>query len=537
MIIALGLLVLALCLAISRRTRGLGLGLLGLMAVGFFFLGFSSVRVQRGEVYVPEPVTIERLHQHAADTLQADSLSHERLAAAMDDAVVQVAPDGSRMEVYADGMRVKQTFAGDRLMVRGPGGHTAMSLHGPTSVSYSQSYQMKRWIILWPIALLAVGFAVVRIVRGGSAGRGHAVLAGVGVLALLVMLMLGVRLARNSSHLSAQAPVPPRPPSLIPNVQALVDSQDQVVHAEKQLAESQESLAALWDKLTQPKINLNLDAAKLALESHASKGDQELVAAARLILSKSAPGADPFTQGWLTNAAKAILDASAKASKDKSPEPPETPVQLVTTAAEPVKTEKAPSKEAIAEPAVSNKPRPAWLDDPPKFVGNTSRVVVSTDPYSSLDECYKALRDRMREAVLDRLKEKVLETAGSNPAAYVPPLEQMGISTEYIRRELCPEEPYVETVHASFGPMLKVSALLEFNERQDEFLMDAWKAYARRAGIKNMGALSLLVLSGLGLLYGMLKLDTWTRGYYTKRLFLGVPAVIIAVVAAVAMLG
>jgi hypothetical protein len=113
----------------------------------------------------------------------------------------------------------------------------------------------------------------------------------------------------------------------------------------------------------------------------------------------------------------------------------------------------------------------------------------------------------------------------------------MGISTEYIRRELCPEEPYVETVHASFGPMLKVSALLEFNERQDEFLMDAWKAYARRAGIKNMGALSLLVLSGLGLLYGMLKLDTWTRGYYTKRLFLGVPAVIIAVVAAVAMLG
>ena len=26
---------------------------------------------------------------------------------------------------------------------------------------------------------------------------------------------------------------------------------------------------------------------------------------------------------------------------------------------------------------------------------------------------------------------------------------------------------------------------------------------------------------------GLLKIDTWTKGYYTKRLFLGVPAVII----------
>ncbi len=43
----------------------------------------------------------------------------------------------------------------------------------------------------------------------------------------------------------------------------------------------------------------------------------------------------------------------------------------------------------------------------------------------------------------------------------------------------------------------------------------------------------LAVLAGILLL---LKIDTWTRGYYTKRLFLGVPAAIIACIALIAMI-
>ena len=35
--------------------------------------------------------------------------------------------------------------------------------------------------------------------------------------------------------------------------------------------------------------------------------------------------------------------------------------------------------------------------------------------------------------------------------------------------------------------------------------------------------------------YGLLKVDTWTKGYYTKRLFLGVPAAIIGFVALAAL--
>ena len=40
-----------------------------------------------------------------------------------------------------------------------------------------------------------------------------------------------------------------------------------------------------------------------------------------------------------------------------------------------------------------------------------------------------------------------------------------------------------------------------------------------------VGAGSILGL--LTLVFALLKIDTWTKGYYTKRLFLGVPAAII----------
>ncbi len=49
------------------------------------------------------------------------------------------------------------------------------------------------------------------------------------------------------------------------------------------------------------------------------------------------------------------------------------------------------------------------------------------------------------------------------------------------------------------------------------------------------GLLAAAVLGLLGAVYGLLKIDTWTKGYYTKRLFLGVPAVIMAIIGLIAL--
>jgi hypothetical protein len=85
--------------------------------------------------------------------------------------------------------------------------------------------------------------------------------------------------------------------------------------------------------------------------------------------------------------------------------------------------------------------------------------------------------------------------------------------------------------------MLRAHMLLEFQDRQDEQLLDRWRGFARQESIAVIAIFGGLALLGLALIYGLLKLDTWTRGYYTKRLFLGVPAAIIAVVVLLAFLG
>jgi hypothetical protein len=176
-------------------------------------------------------------------------------------------------------------------------------------------------------------------------------------------------------------------------------------------------------------------------------------------------------------------------------------------------------------PASQSVQRPEWVDAPPKLVGNTRRYVVSTDAYSTVEECYAALRQKLREVVRTRIEEKVQESTGA--PRYVPDVDEMQISIDYILSELCPEEDYIETVRHSFGEMKKAHALVEFSPQQDELLLDRWRSYARRANVAAVAILSSCVVGGLAFVYGLLKVDTWTRGYYTKRLFLGVPAAII----------
>jgi hypothetical protein len=102
----------------------------------------------------------------------------------------------------------------------------------------------------------------------------------------------------------------------------------------------------------------------------------------------------------------------------------------------------------------------------------------------------------------------------------------MGITIDYIRREIAQDE-YLETVERSFGPMKKLYTLIEFTPAVDRELRARWDASQRQERITVVGVGAASVLGLLGMAWGLLKIDTLTRGYYTKRLFLGVPAAII----------
>jgi hypothetical protein len=116
-------------------------------------------------------------------------------------------------------------------------------------------------------------------------------------------------------------------------------------------------------------------------------------------------------------------------------------------------------------------------------------------------------------------------------------LRSLGIGVDFIRRELIAKDPknknetreYLATIDSSVGPMQQLYMQLEFTPAVDEEIRQMLDAAKRveRFNVVGVGAGSVLGL--LTMVWGLLKVDTATKGYYSKWLFLGVPAAIIGV--------
>ena len=111
----------------------------------------------------------------------------------------------------------------------------------------------------------------------------------------------------------------------------------------------------------------------------------------------------------------------------------------------------------------------------------------------------------------------------------------MGMGLDYIFREVCQEE-WIEVVDASFGEMKRVhtyssnsTRTMTGSSKMSTYVMSAVMSVEIIAD-----HILELLIAGITLLYGLLKVDTWTRGYYSKRLFFGVPAAIILVMVLIA---
>lgn len=317
-----------------------------------------------------------------------------------------------------------------------------------------------------------------------------------------------------------------------------------------------DSIEEMWRQLTAPRIKLE-EVAETATADAPRVGPsspQELSNAAKVILSASLPGADPFTQGWLVNAAKSILGmpvseqdqvelrqaatealAMQKQSIDAAGEVATSASMQSENGAAPVAlSAEALSVGTVVEPrvdrvqpviteAIAALPKPDWVVNPPKQIGNVRKFVVTSDPYLTADECRQDADNKMQSLALARAAElSGIEMRRWGAAS----LADLGLGGDYVRRELCTDE-YVDVFDSSVGQMRKTYSLLEFNEAQDALLVDRARCYSRQEGLLGVALIGSGVLGSVATLFGLLKIDTWTRGYYTKRLFLGVPAAII----------
>jgi hypothetical protein len=84
--------------------------------------------------------------------------------------------------------------------------------------------------------------------------------------------------------------------------------------------------------------------------------------------------------------------------------------------------------------------------------------------------------------------------------------------------------------------MKNLYTLLAFSPDVERELRTRWSEVQREGRLTVIGLLSCSVLGFVGLAFGLLKADTATKGYYSKRLFLGVPGVIIAIITLVVMI-
>lgn len=180
---------------------------------------------------------------------------------------------------------------------------------------------------------------------------------------------------------------------------------------------------------------------------------------------------------------------------------------------------------------------PDWVMALPSNVGGVHRQVVDSGPWSELADCQRALDMKVRAAVEECVKELASEDL-RRIVSVIPTLEYLGISNNWIRGNVvCSHpKPYEHESNSSVGPMKTVYVQLEFDPNDQDYLRQRYRDYVRQDRIAAVTAGGSFILGGIGLLFGLLKVDTWTKGYYTKRLFLGVPAAIIGVGALLALM-
>lgn len=188
-------------------------------------------------------------------------------------------------------------------------------------------------------------------------------------------------------------------------------------------------------------------------------------------------------------------------------------------AAPAVPIEPAPTLDAIpsndngADVAADDAPRPAWVDMPPRLAGSAYHVVVRTGPFPTREECEAQLFEALADAGHDYVGRLLGPAAGHRIALDPEYLWQWAV----VRKEQQPVV-YEETVSTSFGPMKQLYWQLSFGERQARDARMAWHDYRIRSRLMLLGAAAGAVVALLATVYGYLRLDTATRGYYSGRL-------------------
>lgn len=216
---------------------------------------------------------------------------------------------------------------------------------------------------------------------------------------------------------------------------------------------------------------------------------------------------------------------------------PEPPVPADTPPAEPAAASTpaspAPQPEIPAGAKVVEK-APDWIHEPAHLDLQTSTytLVVKTGTATTPFELNKKLDQEIAEATRVYLSEIVDEAA-----------DGLFVSPEYLRQKVIKQQ-HTETVRRQFsGPagfddpgavthVHETWARLEFGPEVKRDLQLMWDQHVAERRLWQVGGVGALVMGVLASALGYLRLDTATKGFYTRTLRWGAAGVILALVAA-----
>jgi hypothetical protein len=186
-----------------------------------------------------------------------------------------------------------------------------------------------------------------------------------------------------------------------------------------------------------------------------------------------------------------------------------------------------PLEVSQAGPSSGEPATPAWVkktfDNQP---GGDMLITVSAGPYETRERCEQDL-----PAEMQRLTGAYIDTLHGPGAGRL-----VSLPLDYIQTRLRQPEVFEEPLLLSFGPMLKLHTRLKFDDAARAEIARRYDAALVRTRLAYTGGGAGVILALIGTLFGYLKLDTLTRGYYSGRLKLAAGAVILAVGVATAAL-
>jgi hypothetical protein len=204
------------------------------------------------------------------------------------------------------------------------------------------------------------------------------------------------------------------------------------------------------------------------------------------------------------------------------PQPPAT-VQHTTRSTPMLHEASSNVLSPVAEQPTDATPKPAWIDSPPKVVGDSYRMTIVVGPFTTRQECDAKLPEELQKALFSYAEMYLGQSAGRNVEIVLP--------ADYLRQHLVKDQ-WEEVRQYSVGPMTRLHVLLAFDQDVKNRVVEAHRQGIVAWRIRVMGVVLGVVLGLLAVAYGYLKTDLATAGAYRGRLQLAAGLAILGIIAA-----